>query len=228
MIHVDLDAIIATSEAELAEAQHLVVMAPANPIAVAIAKERQRVRDRLMRQRESIATSSDPDKRQRERVRLIATIYALQKEIYDRVHASVRSDARPIRPLGMGDPAERALGDLLRNAVIMPSEEDLRHVLAIREAEAIDQQSVQWLGAAVWRENSYAAALTKTLSDITRRRRPQGSPRAADELAPHLARIAQREAAAREPHLFEGQLGELGHMCRTCGHGREHSLHEVT
>lgn len=60
----------------------------------------------------------------------------------------------------IGDPAERALSKHLLDLVTLETaEDDCRHVLAVREAEAIRTRTVKFLGASVWNPTSFARAM---------------------------------------------------------------------
>lgn len=68
----------------------------------------------------------------------------------------------------VGDPSERALAKHLMETHVtgICSEDNCRHVLTIREAEAIEKKTVQFLGASVWNPVSFARAMAMTLDDV--------------------------------------------------------------
>ena len=55
---------------------------------------------------------------------------------------------------------------------------DCRHVLVVREAQAVKRASVQYFGASVWRADEFAWALARTPADFERK--PRRDPRMQD------------------------------------------------
>lgn len=102
----------------------------------------------------------------------------------------------------VGDPAERALQDHLADLISLDgAEADCRHVLAVREAEAIRLRSVRYLGASVWRPVGFAWAKSATVAEARDGERDRDGPRsrgrdvrAADVVGKLFAEIQAEDA----------------------------------
>lgn len=117
------------------------------------------------------------------RRRILAAIGPAHVELFNRVRRAVGSTARPMQ--AVGDPAERELAALLRDLPVLDEQvlEDCRHVLAVREAEAIATRSVRYLGASVWTPASYARARSMTVEEARATVTPM-APRRASSAPP--------------------------------------------
>lgn len=108
--------------------------------------------------------SIDPDPRATERREILGRVHECHRQAYERIRVEVGSSARPMGLVG--DPAERALAKhLLELVTLETAEADCRHVLAVREAEAIRKRTVQFLGSSVWSQASFARAMTTSPSE---------------------------------------------------------------
>jgi hypothetical protein len=125
---------------------------------------------------------------------VLAAIVPLHVEIFNRIREALKLE---VRPMGvMGDPAERALQVLLHSLPDLASAEaDCRHVLAVREAEAMATCSVQYLGASVWQPASFAKARALTVGDVARSR-----------AGPHQRKPGTGYAEPRQDHGGDGTL----------------------
>jgi DNA-binding transcriptional regulator YhcF (GntR family) len=106
----------------------------------------------------------------------------------------------------IGDPAERALRDLVTaQASVDGLEERLRHVLAVgaHEAEHGNPPSLRWFGAALWSERGYARALALSVGE--ERRPARASPPGPTEQA--LAMVRELEAKEAEEERLAAQGG---------------------
>lgn len=115
----------------------------------------------------TVPPAPDPDPMATRRKAILAAIAPLHVEIFNRVRIDLELNVRPMMPVG--DPAERALQDLLH---ALPSlegvEDDCRHVLAVREVEARDIGSVKFLGASVWNLTSFGKARSMSVAEVAK------------------------------------------------------------
>lgn len=115
----------------------------------------------------TVPPDPDPDPMGTKRKAILAAIAPLHVEIFNRVRTDLELNVRPMMPVG--DPAERVLRDLL---LALPSlegvEDDCRHVLAVREAEARDIGSVKFLGASVWNLTSFGKARSMSVAEVAK------------------------------------------------------------
>lgn len=96
----------------------------------------------------------------------------------------------------LGDPAERALRDLVAaQATTEGLEERLRHVLAVGEAEARREGSLRWFGPTLWSERSYARAISMAVGED---RRPARPAEREGPTAQALRRVRELEALEAE------------------------------
>lgn len=133
--------------------------------------------------RRSAPAVTPGDPRADERRRLVRVLGRLHVEIFNRVRDEIGAKVPAMQPVG--EPAERALAELLRDQVTLAGfEEKARHVLAVREAEARRTRSTKYLGASVWAHASFGVALQMEVGEDRRRgdRAPAvpaaGTPRA--------------------------------------------------
>lgn len=115
----------------------------------------------------AVPSAPDPDPRGTQRKAIIAAIAPLHARVFNTVREDLGLQVRAMQPVG--DPAERALRDLL---AALPSlegvEDDCRHVLAVREAEARRTRSVQYLGASVWSMTPFGKAKVLSVEEAQR------------------------------------------------------------
>lgn len=110
-----------------------------------------------------MAVPSDP--RGAEIFRLLRVLVPLHVEVFNRVRTALKSDVRPMAVVG--DPAERELQALLHGyPSLVGFEDDARHVIAIREAEAIANDTTKYLGPTVWKLGPFGKARTLTIADV--------------------------------------------------------------
>lgn len=114
---------------------------------------------------------STGDPRAAEQRRLVQEIHAAHRTTHERLRREFGFDA-PGRPgyvpamAVMGDPAERALRDLLAEQVTLDGFADrARHVLAVAEAEARREKSLRWFGASLWSRRSYGRAVSMAVGE---------------------------------------------------------------
>lgn len=106
------------------------------------------------------------DERARRRREIIAAVVPAHVQAFNRVRAALRLEVPAMQPLG--DPAERALLKLLDALPVLDDFETVaRHVLAVREAEAMRTRSVRYLGASVWGDSCFSFAKGMTLEEAT-------------------------------------------------------------
>lgn len=131
------------------------------------------------------APSLPLDPHARRRGEILRSIAPLHAEVYNRVRIEIGSDADPLQPVG--DEQERALRDLLLPMASYDGvEQACRHVLAVREAEALHGRTVQYLGAGIWKPHNYAKARALTVADVTggSRERAPAQPRGVGRAQP--------------------------------------------
>jgi Putative DNA-binding domain len=114
---------------------------------------------------------STGDPRTAEQRRLVQEIHAAHRTAHERLRRELGFDD-PGRPgyvpamAVMGDPAERALRDLLAEQVTLDGfAERARHVLAVAEAEARRERSLRWFGASLWSVRSYGRAVSMAVGE---------------------------------------------------------------
>ncbi len=119
------------------------------------------------------------DPRVAEQRRLVQEIHAAHRAAYERLRRELGFDD-PHRPgyvptmAVIGDPAERALRDLVAEQVTLEGfAERARHVLAVGEAEARRERSLRWYGAGLWSTRSYGRAVSMAVGED---RHPARSP----------------------------------------------------
>ncbi len=125
------------------------------------------------------------DPRARAREQILREIPRLHAEAFNRARDELALDVRPMHVLG--DPAERALQDLLDQLPVLDGVlDDCKHVIAIRYAEAIHAvKTVQYLGASMWKRDNFAKA--KSLS-VDEAKRVRAGPAASTPNGPRPAR----------------------------------------
>lgn len=126
----------------------------------------------------ALAPSPDPrarlhlvpdDPRGLEVGRLLRVLLPLHVEIFNtmRTELELEGETRPMHVIG--DPSERALHERLSAAVTLEGfEEDARHVLAIRQAEARKKRTLRFLGVSVWGESFDWARSMSRARDVER------------------------------------------------------------
>lgn len=131
----------------------------------------QAVRAPAVESRRSVPLSVVPDARGEEQKRLLRELTRAHVEIFNRTRIAVGAK---VPPMGVvGDPAERALLALLNSQVTLDGfEERARHVLAVREDEAIAQSTVKFLGASLW-GSTFGVACSMAVGE---RRGPGAAP----------------------------------------------------
>lgn len=104
-----------------------------------------------------------------------------------------------MRPVGMGDPAEGTLRDLLAAQVTLEGfEERLMHVIAVAESEARRERSLRWFGPTLWSRASFDRAISMAVGE-DRRPPARAAPQVRESLtAKSLRRVAELEAIERE------------------------------
>jgi hypothetical protein len=104
----------------------------------------------------------------------------------------------------LGDPAERALRDLVAaQASVDGLEERLRHVLAVVESEARRDGSLRWFGPTLWSKGSFDRAISMGVGE--ERRPARASPMGPTEQA--LAMVRELEAQEAEEERLAAQGG---------------------
>lgn len=104
----------------------------------------------------------------------------------------------------LGDPAERALRDLVAaQASVDGLEERLRHLLAVGEAEARRDGSLRWFGPTLWSQRSYDRAISMAVGED---RRPARAAAQEGPTAQALRRVRELEAleAEEERRVVDG------------------------
>jgi hypothetical protein len=149
------------------------------------------------------------DRRAEEQSRLVRVIGNAHVEAHARLRRDLLLDA-PGRPgyvpamQPLGDPAERALRDLVAaQASVDGLEERLRHVLAVVEAEARRDGSLRWFGPTLWSKGSYDRAISMAVGED--RRPARASPPGPTEQA--LAMVRELEAKEAEEERLAAQGG---------------------
>lgn len=114
------------------------------------------------------------DQRTEARTRILRTLVPLHVQIFNRARSALAAQVPAMAVVG--DPAERALRELLDQQVSLEGFEEIgRHVLAVREAEAMRPGgSVKYLGASVWSPASFAAAKTMEVGELRGADKPRG------------------------------------------------------
>jgi hypothetical protein len=111
------------------------------------------------------------DPRAAEQRRLLQEIHAAHRAAHERLRRELGVDD-PQRPgyvpamAVIGDPAERALRDLVAEQVTLDGFADrARHVLAVGEAEARRERSLRWFGASLWSRRSFGRAVSMAVGE---------------------------------------------------------------
>lgn len=130
--------------------------------------DREQASDALHERANSpVRASGDP--RADEQRRLLRELTAAHVGVFNRVRSDLGLQV-PAMQL-VGDPAARALAELLRAQVTLQGFGDRAyHVLAVREAEARRDRSVRWLGAALWNPVSFGNAASMQVGEDRRTR----------------------------------------------------------
>jgi hypothetical protein len=152
------------------------------------------------------------DPRAEEQGRLLRVIGKAHHEAHTRLRRDLGFDAPgragyvpAMQPLG--DPAERALRDLVAaQASVDGLEERLRHVLAVGESEARRDGSLRWFGPTLWSERSYARAISMAVGED---RRPARSAAQEGPTAQALRRVRELEALEAEEERNAVDAGAL-------------------
>ena len=94
---------------------------------------------------------------------IVARIGPEHAKAFARVKSELKSTA--LGPSVVGDFAElRALLDGLPS--LEDAEERCRHVLAVREREAIRKRTLQYFGSAMWKRHNFDKGLSLELADV--------------------------------------------------------------
>ena len=108
------------------------------------------------------------------RGRVVSELMREHVAVFNRVRAQL--GAKVPAMAAIGDPAERALHELVRAQPTLEGfVERARHVLAVREDEAVRRErSVKFLGASVWNPDSFAIALQTQVGEDRKPTRAAG------------------------------------------------------
>lgn len=106
--------------------------------------------------------SVDPDRERRQKLRVAK--WTRLNDTRARVAAKLGVKARPLHPQ---DPGERELADRILESGDKAAE-NIDHVIAVAEAEAIARGTVQWLTGSLFGEKSWRRALGMTVDDAKR------------------------------------------------------------
>lgn len=96
--------------------------------------------------------------------RLLRDLAGRHAEIFNRIRDRLRAQVPAMQLIG--DPAERALRELIKAQVTLEGfEEKALHVLAVREHEAIKKSTVKFLGASLWEAKSFGIAASMEIGE---------------------------------------------------------------
>ena len=116
-----------------------------------------------------------------EHSRVLREVGALHAKVFNAVRAELGAQ---VPPMGvMGDPAEKALAALMRDQETLEGfAEKAKHALAVAQREAIDSGSTKFLGASVWRPESFAVAVAMAVGEKRRPAQRKSAFAVADEV----------------------------------------------
>lgn len=145
-----------------------------NPPAPSLAPDPSPISDPPPGERSNVTPIRPPvdlDERARRRRAIVQKVMPLHVQAFNRLRMELGKDVPPMAVVG--DPAERALLDLLKEmSSLEQAEQECLHVLAIREKEARDKRTLKFFGAMVWSTGTFAAAKTRDLSESFEDRKP--------------------------------------------------------
>lgn len=132
------------------------------------------------------------DERDRRRAEILRVIGPKHALAFQRVKKAIGSTA--FGPSVVDDFAE--LRQLLHEIPVDGALERCEHALAVREAEAVHSNSMQYFGSGMWRRRNFENALTREVADVDGSR---SAPAARGVDAFEVSAQVFRELAAKEP-----------------------------